>query len=193
HSGKLLHFIRKTAASCGGSAARSVEEGFVEWLKGEREDGGDSYAVRLDATWPGLRVGAVVVRRAAKGVGSGEGMRRTAATCPFYGEWPGLVERGLREAKAAIASRDLERLGETAERNALAMHAMMASSWPPLVYATGETLETMRKVWAAREEGVGVWLTMDAGPNVKLLFEAWAEGEVRRRFEGVEVVAPFGE
>lgn len=174
-----------------GSAARSVEEGFVEWRRGERPDGADSFGVRLDASWPELRVGAVVVRRAVKDVGSGEGMRRTAATCPFYPAWPSVVEHDLREARAAVASRDLERLGRTAEQNALSMHALMAASWPPLVYATGETLDTLRAVWAARRDGLPLWLTMDAGPNVKLLFESRDEPRVRERFPSLETVTPF--
>jgi diphosphomevalonate decarboxylase len=32
---------------------------------------------------------------------------------------------------------------------------------------------------------------MDAGPNVKLLFEAKDEADVRALFPGVQVVAPF--
>jgi diphosphomevalonate decarboxylase len=175
-----------------GSAARSVEEGFVEWRKGEREDGADSWAERLDAEWPGFRVGALVVSGAAKGVGSGEGMRRTAATSDFYALWPARVERDLAAMKEAIAARDMARVGEIAEGNALAMHATMATARPPLVYALPETVAAMREVWAARAEGVGVWLTMDAGPNVKLLFGAGDEADVRRRWPGVRVVAPFG-
>ena len=45
---------------------------------------------------------------------------------------------------------------------------------------------------AAREAGLALWFTMDAGPNVKLLFEAQDEARVREVFPGVEVVAPFG-
>jgi len=176
-----------------GSAARSVEEGFVEWRRGEREDGMDSFGERLDASWPGFRVGAVVVRAEAKAVGSGEGMRRTAATSEFYALWPARVERDLAAMREAVAARDMARAGDVAERNALAMHALMATADPPLIYARAGSLEAVSRVWEARAEGVGVWFTMDAGPNVKLLFEGKDEAEIRRRFPGVAVVAPFGE
>ena len=175
-----------------GSAARSLADGFVEWHAGTAADGLDSYAERLDAEWPELRVGAVVLCSAEKPVGSREGMKRSVETCEFYREWPGRVAKDLAAVKAAIAARDFRALGETAEANALAMHALMAATRPPIVYALPETMAAMRTIWAARAAGLALWFTMDAGPNVKLLFEAHDEARVREVFPGVEVVAPFG-
>lgn len=176
-----------------GSAARSLWDGFVRWRAGEREDGMDSRGEPLAERWEELRVGAVTVCGAEKPVGSREGMRRTVETCAFYREWPGVVARDLARLEGAIRARDLQALGETAEGNALAMHALMAATRPAIVYALPGTVEAMRKVWAARAEGVGVWLTMDAGPNVKLLFEAREEQAVRGWFgDSLRVVRPWG-
>ncbi len=175
-----------------GSAARSLEEGFVEWRAGTAVDGMDSYGERLAVEWPELRVGALVLCSDEKPVGSREGMKRSVETCEFYREWPGRVARDLEALKTAIAGKDFAALGAVAEANALAMHALMAATRPPIVYALPETVAAMRKIWAAREAGLGLWFTMDAGPNVKLLFEAKDEGRVREVFPGVEVVAPFG-
>jgi diphosphomevalonate decarboxylase len=175
-----------------GSAARSLENGFVEWRAGSSADGMDSYAERLGAEWPELRVGAVVLCSDEKPIGSREGMKRSVETCEFYREWPGRVAQDLAALKAAIARKDFAALGETAEGNALAMHALMAATRPPIVYALPETVAAMRRIWAARADGLPLWFTMDAGPNVKLLFEAKDESRVRAVFPGVEVVAPFG-
>lgn len=175
-----------------GSAARSLADGFVEWHAGIAADGMDSFAERLDAEWPELRVGAVVVCAEEKPVGSREGMKRCVETCEFYREWPGRVAKDLEELKAAIAKKSFAALGAVAEGNALAMHALMAATRPPIVYALPETVAAMRKIWAAREKGLPLWFTMDAGPNVKLLFEAQDETRVRALFPAVEVVAPFG-
>ncbi len=174
-----------------GSAARSLADGFVEWHAGVAPDGMDSYATPLAATWPELRVGALVLCAAEKPVGSREGMSRSVTTGEFYREWPTRVARDLAELKTAIAQRDMAALGAVAEGNALAMHALMAAARPPLIYALPETLATLHALWAARRGGLPLWFTMDAGPNVKLLFEAAAEPQVRARFPGVEVVAPF--
>ena len=175
-----------------GSAARSLEDGFVEWRAGTAADGMDSFAERLDVEWPELRVGAVVLCADEKPIGSREGMRRSVETCEFYREWPGRVARDLAALKAAIATKDFAALGAVAEANALAMHALMAATRPPIVYALPETVAAMRKIWAARKDGLALWFTMDAGPNVKLLFEARDEARVREVFPGVEIVAPFG-
>ena len=175
-----------------GSAARSLEEGFVEWRAGTAADGMDSFAERLDARWPELRVGALVLCADEKPVGSREGMRRSVETCEFYREWPGRVEQDLAALKGAIARRDFAALGGIAEANALAMHALMLATRPPIVYALPETVAAMRRIWSARAGGLPLWFTMDAGPNVKLLFESKDEPAVRALFPGVEVVAPFG-
>lgn len=175
-----------------GSAARSLENGFVEWHAGAAADGMDSFAERLDAAWPELRVGAVVLCADEKPVGSREGMKRSVETCEFYREWPGRVAKDLAALKAAIAAKDFAALGTIAEANALAMHALMAATRPPIVYALPETVAAMRAIWAARAAGLALWFTMDAGPNVKLLFAARDEARVREVFPGVEVVAPFG-
>jgi diphosphomevalonate decarboxylase len=175
-----------------GSAARSLEDGFVEWHAGTAPDGMDSFAERLDTTWPAVRVGAVVLCAEEKPIGSRAGMRRSVETCEFYREWPGRVAKDLAGLKQAIAQRDFAALGTVAESNALAMHALMMATRPPIVYALPETVAAMRTIWTAREAGLPLWFTMDAGPNVKLLFEARDEARVRDLFPGVEVVAPFG-
>ena len=175
-----------------GSAARSLEEGFVEWRAGTAADGMDSFAERLDTEWPELRVGALVLCSDEKPIGSREGMKRSVETCEFYREWPGRVAKDLAALKAAIAQQDFAAMGSIAEANALAMHALMAATRPPIVYALPETVAAMRTIWAARAAGLALWFTMDAGPNVKLLFEARDEARVREVFPAVEIVAPFG-
>lgn len=175
-----------------GSACRSVGQGFYEWLAGTEEGGGDSYARRVEADWPEFRVGAVVVDAGEKPVGSGEGMRRAVESCPLFGGWKATVERDLAGMKAGLAARDWAAVGGIAEGNAMAMHGLMWATRPPVVYTQAGTLEAMRKVWAARAEGVGVWFTMDAGPNVKLLFDAADEGKVRGWFPEMNVVRGGG-
>jgi len=174
-----------------GSAARSIALGFVRWRRGRRSDGLDSRAEPLSATWPGLRVGLWMVRRGAKAVGSREAMRRCGRTSPLYAAWPATVAADLREVLAALRARDLERLGTAAEGNALAMHATMIAARPPVIYWTGATLRALAEVAALRREGVAVWATMDAGPNLKLLFEVREERALRERIPALRIVDPW--
>lgn len=174
-----------------GSACRSVRAGFMEWRCGERADGSDSFAEPLPDIWPALRIGLVVVEAGPKPIGSGEAMRRTCATSPLYAAWPATVARDLTETRAAIAARDLERLGVTAEGNAMAMHATMIAARPSVCYWTASTLDALRRLRVLREEGVAVYATMDAGPNVKLLFEQSAESAVLRQFPNLGIARSF--
>lgn len=174
-----------------GSACRSVYEGFVQWNAGTRSDGMDSYAEPIPAVWEELRVGLVVVSEDVKKVSSRAGMKHTQETSPLYAAWPDKVAQDLDALRRAIDRRDFELLGRTAESNALAMHATMMAAWPPLVYWLPESVEMIRRVHALRERKVPVYLTMDAGPNVKLLFLEDDEDAIRAGFPSMETVAPF--
>ncbi|WP_290700671.1 diphosphomevalonate decarboxylase [Amphritea sp.] len=175
-----------------GSASRSLYEGFVEWQMGVREDGMDSFALPLTSRWSDLRIGLVKVSTGEKAVDSRSGMNRTVDTAHLYQSWPLQAAADLERLHRAIADQNFTLLGETAEQNALSMHATMIASWPPLLYWQPDSVAAMQSIWQARAEGVELYFTMDAGPNIKLLFTADAEAEVIQRFPGLEVVAPFG-
>ena len=153
-----------------GSAARSLWSGFVLWHRGERDDGMDSYAEPLETVWPELRIGLLIEHSEAKAISSRDAMNRTTQTSPFYKEWPTIVERDLQTMQTAIENKDFALLGETAERNALAMHATMMTAQPPVLYWQTSTVATMHKIWQLREQGVPVYFTQDAGANLKLLY-----------------------
>lgn len=152
-----------------GSAARSVYGGFVEWHKGTRADGSDSVAEPLlDVGDWDVRIVVAVTSLGPKAVSSRDGMTRATAS-PLYPAWVEGAERDLAEARAAIATRDLERLGHLAEHSALKMHAIGLAAHPPLLYWNGATVECIHRVWALRASGVPAFVTIDAGPQVKVL------------------------
>ncbi len=175
-----------------GSASRSIFEGFVEWQMGVREDGMDSYALPLEQSWPEFRIGLLTLTAAEKSVGSRAGMQRTVDTSHLYQSWPLQAASDLQRLRDAIAAQDFALLGATAEQNALSMHATMIASWPPLLYWQPDSVAAMQRVWQLREQGLKLYLTMDAGPNLKLLFLAEDEADVIAGFPQLQVVAPFG-
>jgi diphosphomevalonate decarboxylase len=174
-----------------GSACRSLWDGFVEWHAGVSPDGADSHGVPFDAAWPDLRIGLWVLNDAPKATGSREGMRRTVETSPLYAGWPAVVERDLAGVRSAIAARDLARLGAAAEGNAMAMHATALAARPSVLYWLPESVRAMRRVARWRADGIPVWFTMDAGPNLKLLFESGSEPALREAVPGLRVLQPF--
>jgi diphosphomevalonate decarboxylase len=173
-----------------GSAARSVVPGFVEWHAGQRDDGMDSFAEKLDVTWPAFRIGWIRISTAAKAISSRDGMRRTMETSPLYDLWPAKVAHDLDAIRPALAARDLDQVGRIAESNALTMHATSLAAWPPVLYALPETVAAIHQVHALRREGVPVYLTMDAGPNVKILYEQQTGDTLKSAFPGLACAAP---
>ncbi len=168
-----------------GSAARSVYGGLVEWHAGQEDHGMDSFAEPIDIEWPELRMGIVLLSTGAKSIGSREAMKRTVETSPLYAAWPQVVARDLEEIKVALREHDFDEVGSIAERNAMAMHATMMATTPPVVYWLPETVSTIRRIQELRTDGMHLYFTMDAGPNVKVLYRAQDEGEVSEIFPGL--------
>ena len=174
-----------------GSACRSVFEGFVEWRMGKAANGMDSFAEPLKLYWPDLRVGLVMVSTKEKSVGSRDAMQHTRDTSPLYATWPETVTRDLAELKFAIRERNFTKFGEIAEGNALAMHATMIAARPAVLYWLPESVEAIHRVSRLRAEGCEVYFTMDAGPNLKLLFRKPNLRCVVKAFPNLQVIAPF--
>lgn len=174
-----------------GSASRSIYTGFVEWHKGTKTDGMDSYAEALDTTWQELRIGIVQVSSAKKKINSREGMNHTVNTSLLYKQWPTQAERDLKTIRDAIINKDFTSLGEAAEHNALSMHASMISAYPPVLYWQPESVSIMHKVWQLRANNIPVYFTMDAGPNVKLLFLQKNQAAIAGNFDPLTIIKPF--
>jgi diphosphomevalonate decarboxylase len=73
----------------------------------------------------------------------------------------------MAAARRAILARDFAALAHVAEASCLKMHAAALTTDPPLVYWNGATLECLHAIRALRDEGVPVFFTIDAGPQVK--------------------------
>ncbi len=155
-----------------GSASRSIyQRGFVEWKKGSREDGLDSVSVPLKARWPELQIGYNIISDKQKPIDSRSAMQQTIETSTLYNAgWKKQVACDLKCIKEAIRTQNFTLLGETCERNALVMHATMLGASPPILYWQPETVLIMHKIWQLRKEGLRLYFTMDAGPNIKMLY-----------------------
>jgi diphosphomevalonate decarboxylase len=189
---KLEHHQLSILARMGsGSASRSLWSGFVEWHVGIRDDGMDSHGMHIPEVWSDLCVGLLVLSEGEKCISSRDAMQRTVTTSALYSAWPAKVSRDLFSLKQAISVHDFQLLGKTAESNAMAMHATMLSAWPPVFYGIPETLLAMQKVWALRREGLPLYFTQDAGPNIKLLFLQNDIDAIKLHFPEVEIIQPF--
>jgi diphosphomevalonate decarboxylase len=175
-----LKELTQIARQGSGSASRSIHGGFVEWLKGEKDDGSDSFAQPIpDGQDWNISVLSAFLTSKPKKVLSREGMKRTVETSPFYSAWIKEVESDFLIAKEAIRKHDFEMLGEVTEANALKMHATTLGAKPPFMYWQGATLDVIEQVQSLRSAGIQAYFTIDAGPNVKVICKPMDEQVVR--------------
>ncbi len=173
-----------------GSATRSCQGGFVKWLKGEKGDGSDSYAIQIAPPehWPEFRIIATIVSTRAKKISSRVAMALTLKTCPMYKSWLETIEEDLEKIKKGILEKDFSLVGKTAEFNCLKLHAVMMTTKPALIYWRPETLRIIQAVLAWREEGLKSYFTIDAGPQVKVICLEKDLPEIKRRLKKIKEV-----
>jgi diphosphomevalonate decarboxylase len=75
---------------------------------------------------------------------------------------------------------DTETFIRITESEALTLHAMMMTSQPYFLLLKPDTLQIIDRIFAFREKtGLPVSFTLDAGPNVHLLYPAAINDEVK--------------
>lgn len=173
-----------------GSATRSCQGGFVEWKKGEKPDGSDSYAVQIAPPehWPEFRIITTIVSKEPKKIPSRIGMSQSVKTSPMYKAWLETTERDLKKIRKGILEKNFALVGEIAESNCLKMHAVMMTTKPALIYWTPTTLEIIHSVSSWREEGLKCYFTIDAGPQVKVICLEKDVPELKKRLQTIDGV-----
>lgn len=152
-----------------GSATRSIYGGFVEWFMGEDDLSESSFAIPVDdASWD-IGMIVVAVNKNKKKLSSRVGMKQTIETSPFYSSWVETATEDIKNIKQAIKDQDFIKLGEITESNGMKMHATMLGAFPPISYWEPDSVKAIQCVKAIREQGLSCYVTMDAGPNVKVL------------------------
>jgi len=178
--------LANLAGRASGSAARSLLGGFVELEN--REDAVVVQSLCTSAEWP-LQVVVAITESGPKAIGSTEAMEISRKTSPFYAKWVDQQAHDLDIARAAIADRDFEKLAAVAEHNCLKMHSVMWASRPPLVYWNAATMRCMQAVRHLQGQGIGVFFTIDAGPQVKAVCLPEHVGDVEAALQATAGVA----
>ena len=152
-----------------GSSTRSIYGGLVEWTMGYGDDSDSSYAIKVDdATWD-IGMIVIAINKHKKKLSSRVGMKQTVETSPFYPVWVTEAKKDLELIKEAIKKKDFITFGEITESNGMKMHATMLGATPPISYWEPDSVKAINKVKEIRNNGIPCYVTMDAGPNVKVL------------------------
>ena len=168
-----------------GSACRSVPGGYSLW-EGDSHEQSFARQVAPPDHWD-LRDVVAVVSYEHKAVSSYDG-HGSAPSSPFHEARLAAIPALLDAVRQGIAERSLAPMGPAVEADALAMHAVMMTSRPWLLYWEPATVRVLDAVPAWRDDGLEVFFTMDAGPNVHCLCRASETQEVERRLWNLEGV-----
>ncbi len=170
------------------SAARAVFGGAVILRRGSRS----AEPVDCSSFWKDLRILVASVSAEKKELSSRSAMENSRRTSPFYKSWVRDSEDVFRRALAAFRNNDLDDLGSLMRLSYLRMFSTMFSSDPPLVYWKPESLMLIKLCEDLRRNGIPVWETMDAGPQVKILcmkdHSSDVMKEIRGKFPDISVI-----
>ena len=145
-----------------GSAARSLFGGFVSLQ-------GPDWQARqvLDATAWQLNVVVAVTSTETKATSSSAGMELCRSSSPYYEAWVTSTTEDCAAAETLVAQNNFQELAALAEASCLKMHGLMLSARPGLVYWKPATVACIHTIRQLRADGVPVFFTIDAGPQVK--------------------------
>ncbi len=173
-----------------GSATRSILGGFVEWTKGEKPDGSDSFAIQIapHTHWPELKDVVVITNSEKKKISSRAGMKRTIETSTLYSARIKYLSRAIEEIKQTVINRDFAKFGEIIMKESSNMHSVMLDTWPPIIYLNDKSREIIYKIHeinAQYGELIAAY-TFDAGPNAHIFTTKKYEKMIKNEFEVME-------
>ncbi len=173
-----------------GSASRSITGGFVEWKRGEKDDGSDCYAEQVAPAshWPELRNVIAVTAKEKKKVSSRAGMKQTVETSTLYSARLAYIPNLVETVKKAVLAKDFATFGEKIMRESGNMHAVMLDTWPPILYLNDVSKQVIYAIHEYNEKAGGIVAayTFDAGPNAHVYTTEDQVEEIKKMLSEIE-------
>ncbi|XP_049785691.1 diphosphomevalonate decarboxylase isoform X3 [Schistocerca cancellata] len=185
--------ISAIARQGSGSACRSVLGGFVQWNKGDQDDGSDSLATQLAPAnhWPEMRILILVVHEKHKKISSKIGMEQSVKTSELLKyRVSHCVPQRIQDIKQAILNKDFERFAEITMKDSNQFHAVCLDTFPPAVYMNDVSHAIVNFVhcYNKLKGHNALAYTFDAGPNACLYMK---EHDVPKVLGLLSVIFPF--
>ncbi len=171
-----------------GSACRSVYPGLAAWGKSEVLEGSsDEFAIPcrewVNSVFLDFCDDILIISKQEKSVSSRAG-HQLMEDNPFAPARYQQANENLTALLNAMKTGDLEQFGAIVEQEALSLHALMMTSSPPYVLMEPNSLAVIQAVRQFRKESkTPLFFTLDAGPNIHLLYPASEQGVVRAFME----------
>ncbi|MHC1706644.1 MAG: diphosphomevalonate/mevalonate 3,5-bisphosphate decarboxylase family protein [Bacteroidales bacterium] len=157
-----------------GSACRSVYGGFTVWgktplLKGSSDLEAVPVNEWIHPDFQQLQDTILVVSSEPKSLASSLG-HSLMDQHPFAKGRYSQAHQNLDLLTKALYEGDFEQLALISENETLSLHALMMTSGENGFLMKPGTVEIIQKIRKARKEGLPVFFTLDAGPNIHMLF-----------------------
>jgi len=150
-----------------GSASRSIPDGFVEWMDGKTSETSFSQTIFSENYWDIVDI-VVVVSKEKKELPSSEGQKRVESSI-FFQTRLAHIQNKIIICKNLIKEKNFSEFGKLIEMEALELHAIMLTSWPPLMYWLPQSIYVMKSVHKWRQEGLEVYFTVNTGQDIHII------------------------
>ncbi|MDP3267976.1 MAG: diphosphomevalonate decarboxylase [Legionella sp.] len=166
-----------------GSSCRSFYSPWALW-KADNEVGS------IDLPYKKLVHQVIVISGQEKEVSSSEAHKRVK-TSPFYADRHQRAEDNLKLLLNAFVAQDWPSIYTVCWREFQDMHRLFSTCDQPFSYITDEStkvLNSLQEVW--QSTGDGPLITMDAGPNIHLLYRE-DQSDMAHRFKAEHLVGNY--
>ena len=168
-----------------GSACRSIFPYIAVWgelnsITNASNDYAIPYVDGIDPVFMSYRDDILIVSKKEKSVSSRAG-HALMDNNPYANIRFDEARANMDSIIACMKSGDIAGFGQLVEKEALTLHALMMSSTPPYLLVEAETITIIKKIQSFRNDtGVPVHFTLDAGPNIHMLYPAQYEEQVNK-------------
>lgn len=166
--------MAKLASIGSGSAGRSF------YNLSAFDEKGEIYELHTNLN---LKMAAIILSSSKKSISSRKAMELCVKTSPFIDEWVKIGKKSFEDMKIALNKDDFDTVGKIMETNTMFMHKTMITSTPSFTYLTDESYDCIEYIKKLRLNGLKVYFTTDAGPNVKVLYLKEDEEEVIKKLK----------
>lgn len=177
--------VSRIARLGSGSAARSLFPVAAVWGKSEQiNNSSDEYAIpfaeSIAPIYHTFHDAILIVNPEEKKVSSSAG-HALMDSMPYAKARYEHAHSTLLRLLGVMESEDrIQEFISIVESEALQLHGLMMMGPQPYILFQPDTLKIIREVWRFREtSGIPVCFTLDAGPNVHLLYPEFHKGEVQ--------------
>ena len=169
-----LQMVSELARLGSGSAARSVYGGWTIWGKTPSiEESSDNYAVKLPnihESFMQIANAILIIEPNRKKVSSSQG-HALMNNHPYGEARINQANENTQHLLEVLESGNWNQFFNIAENEALSLHALMMSSNPGYTLLHPNSLKVIEAVRKARlDQNIPVGFSMDAGPNIHLLY-----------------------